>query len=246
MASAAVKHALFLRRLSEGMSECAAVSKAGSPIQVVVETAPKRSFASAIDWPGWCRSGRTPEAALEALAAYAARYQAVAASAGVRLPAVTGPGSFTVVEEIPGDATTDFGAPSKAATVELRPVTAKDADRTATLLEAAWTVFDDVVAAAPAELRKGPRGGGRDRDAIHAHVIGAEQAYAAKVGVRVRQPAAGDAAAVRDMRDSLLAVVRADQSGAPARERGWAPRYCARRIAWHALDHAWEIQDRSG
>jgi len=228
------------------LSESAAVSTKGSPIRVVVETAAKRSFASAIDWPGWSRSGPTPEAALEALAAYTVRYQAVAAVVRLRLPAVTGPGSFNVVEVTPGDATTDFGAPSKAATAELRPVTGKEADRIATLLEAAWSVFGEVVAAAPAELRKGPRGGGRDRDAIRAHVLGAERAYAAKVGVRVRQPAPDDAAAIRDMRGALLAVIRADRTGAPARDRGWAPRYCARRIAWHALDHAWEIQDRSG
>ena len=27
--------------------------------------------------------------------------------------------------------------------------------------------------------------------------------------------------------------------------RPWPERYAARRIAWHALDHAWEIEDRS-
>jgi len=30
-----------------------------------------------------------------------------------------------------------------------------------------------------------------------------------------------------------------------APDRSWPPRYAARRIAWHALDHAWEIEDRS-
>jgi len=221
------------------------VSKAGSHIEVVVEVAPKRSFASAVDWPGWCRSGRTPEAALEALAAYATRYKAVADTAGLRLPTVTGVESFVVVEEIEGDATTTFGAPSKAAAVETRPATAREANRAATLLEAAWTVLDEVVASAPAHLRKGPRGGGRDRDAMFEHVLGAEQAYAGKIGVRVRQPARDDTAAIAAMREALLAVIRADRTGKPAREGGWAPRYCARRAAWHALDHAWEIQDRS-
>lgn len=182
---------------------------------------------------------------MEALAAYAARYKAVAATAGLRLPTVTGVESFVLVEEIEGDATTEFGAPSKAATVEARPATAQKANRAATLLEAAWTVLDHVVASAPAHLRKGPRGGGRDRDAMFEHVLSAEQAYAGKVGVRVRPPSRDDAAAIAAMREALLAVIRADRTGKPAREGGWAPRYCARRLAWHALDHAWEIQDRS-
>ena len=206
---------------------------------------PKRSFASAIEWPGWTRSGRTPEAALEALAAYADRYRPVATAAGLRVPTITGVESFSVVEEIEGDATTSFGAPSKAATVECRPVTGKDADRVAKLLDAAWTILDRVVAASPAELRKGPRGGGRDRDAMFEHVLGAEQAYAGKLGVRVRQPSRDDPAAIRAMREALLAVIRADQTGQPARAGGWTPRYGARRLAWHALDHAWEMQDRS-
>ena len=221
------------------------MSKAGSRVEVVVEAAPKRSFASAIEWPGWSRSGRTPDAAVEALASYAARYAAVAATAKLRLPNVTGVASFVVVEEIEGDATTAFGAPSKAATVEVRPATARDAHRAATLLEAAWTVLDEVVASAPAHLRKGPRGGGRDRDAMYEHVLSAEHAYAGKIGVRVPAPARDDAAAIAAMRDALLAVIRADRTGKPAREGGWAPRYFARRAAWHALDHAWEMQDRS-
>jgi hypothetical protein len=221
------------------------VGKAGSHIEVVVEVAPKRSFASAVEWPGWCRSGWTPEAAVEALAAYATRYEAVAATAGLPLPTVTGVESFIVVEKIEGDATTAFGAPSKAATVEVRPATAREANRAVTLLEAAWTVLDDVVASAPAHLRKGPRGGGRDRDAMYEHVLSAEQAYAGKIEVRVRQPSTDDTAAIAAMREALLAVIRADRTGKPARVGGWAPCYCARRVAWHALDHAWEIQDRS-
>ena len=119
---------------------------------------------------------------MQALAAYATRYEAVATTAGMRLPTVAGVELLIVVEEIEGDATTEFGAPSKAASVEVRPATAREANRVAALLEAAWTVLDEVVASAPADLRKGPRGGGRDRDAMYEHVLSAEQAYAGKVG----------------------------------------------------------------
>jgi hypothetical protein len=31
----------------------------------------------------------------------------------------------------------------------------------------------------------------------------------------------------------------------PVAQAKWPPAYAARRIAWHALDHAWEIEDRS-
>jgi len=106
-------------------------------------------------------------------------------------------------------------------------------------------VFDQVVGGAPAELRKGPRGGGRDRDAIVAHVIGAEGAYASKLGISLPAPAPGDLAAVAALREALLDVLRSPSAGAPVVQKGWPQRYGARRIAWHVLDHAWEIEDRS-
>jgi hypothetical protein len=217
----------------------------GESLAVIMETAPKRSFASALDWPGWSRGGRSPEAALEDLAAYADRYAVVAAAAGLRLPGVTGSDAFTIAEEVAGNATTEFGAPAIAASVETSKATPAGGRRVAALLEAAWTVFDDVVSSAPAALRKGPRGGGRDRDAMVDHVLGAEHAFAGKIGVRLPQPRPADIAARDAVREAILSVVRADRSGVPARAGGWSPRYAARRLAWHALDHAWEMQDRS-
>jgi hypothetical protein len=49
---------------------------------------------------------------------------------------------------------------------------------------ARWPTFDEIAAASPAELRKGPRGGGRDRDRdqLIGHVVGADTAYARKLG----------------------------------------------------------------
>jgi hypothetical protein len=109
------------------------------------------------------------------------------------------------------------------------------------LVSAAWHVFDQVAAAAPKELTRGPRGGGRDRDKIVDHVLGAEPVYLAKLGVRgAKQPAAADAQALQAHRTLILETLQAaDPQGS------WPPRYGARRIAWHALDHAWEIQDRT-
>jgi hypothetical protein len=177
---------------------------------------------------------------LEALAAVAPRYAPVPKAARV----VFAPGDgFVVVERLPGDATTDFGAPGAIAKAESKRLTKKEAGRLSALVAASWTVFDSVVEQAPAALRKGPRGGGRDRDAIVEHVLGAETAYARKLGLRLKQPAAGDHAAVRQHRNAIVAAIRAGTKGAT--EGGWPARYVARRTAWHALDHAWEIEDRT-
>jgi hypothetical protein len=201
-----------------------------------LEATERRVFAWAIDWPGWCRSGRTEGAAIEELAAYRDRYAAVPERAGVRFPASFG---FEVVETVAGNATTDFGAPNVVAPSDRRPLTAASATREASLLAACWSLLDDVAASAPPALRKGPRGGGRDRDAVVAHVEDAETAYAAKFGIRRRD--LGDT----PFREAVLAAVRAARSGAPATEKGWPVRAMVRRMAWHALDHAWEIEDKS-
>jgi hypothetical protein len=197
------------------------------PIPVYLEEGSKRVFACALDWPGWCRAGKTADQALAALKASAPRYAIVAKKAGIGFPSTV---SFEVVERLPGSATTDFGAPGAIATSDRRPPTQKQADGQAALVEAAWTIFERVAAGAPAELRKGPRGGGRDRDVMVRHVMDAEVAYARKLGVRGRP----------EILEALLAAPRR-----PVPERGWPAAYAARRIAWHALDHAWEIQDRS-
>jgi hypothetical protein len=119
------------------------------------------------------------------------------------------------------------------------------ARRLAGLVTAAWAVFDQVAAASPAELRKGPRGGGRDRDQLIGHVIGADTAYARKLGVKRKQPALGDIAALGELRGVIAALLGAPWDGSPVVPGGWTPRYAARRIAWHVLEHAWEIQDRA-
>ena len=213
-------------------------------VPVVLECGAKRVFASVLDWPGWCRSGKTEEAALEALAAYQPRFAPITAAAGHPLPEGLAD-RFTVVERVTGDATTDFGAPGKVTDAERAPLTAAEAKRFAALLGASWDALDRVAATAPAELRKGPRGGGRDRDAVVAHVVAAEAAYARKIGVRMKTPAGDDADAVAALREAIAQVITASRAGEPPVEKGWPPRYAARRIAWHVLDHVWEIEDRS-
>jgi hypothetical protein len=207
---------------------------------VYLEVGKRRVFASAADWPGWTRSGKDEKSALEALAAAAPRYAHAAKAA--RIPFAPD-ASFDVVERLPGNATTEFGAPGAIAKAESKRLTKKEAGRLSALVAASWTVLDRVVENAPSSLRKGPRGGGRDRDKIVEHVLGAEAAYARKLGLRLQQPAAGDSAAVREFRNAIVAGLRAGTRGVT--EGGWPARYAARRMAWHALDHAWEIEDRA-
>jgi hypothetical protein len=170
------------------------------------------------------------------------RYAKVAALAKLKLPDKPG---FKVVERVKGGADTDFGVPRQIVKSDWEPVDSEEAKRTKALLTAAWSTFDRVVAKAPSSLRKGPRGGGRDRDQIVDHVLGAEPAYARKLGLRLQQPARDDRKAIKALRQSLLEVLGKPWNGKPLGEKAWPPRYGARRVAWHVLDHAWEIEDRS-
>jgi hypothetical protein len=219
-------------------------------IPVCLEVRPKQAVASALDWPGWCRAGRDEGTALEALASYAGRYAPVAGQVAVAFPATV---AFDVVERVPGGPATAFAAPECrrpfphiTAEAEQAAVTPAAARRLAGLVSAVWAAFDQIAAASPAELRKGPRGGGRDRDQLIGHVIGAETAYARKLGVKLKQPAIGDIAAIGELREAIATVLGAPSDGSPVVPNGWTTRYAARRIAWHVLEHAWEMQDRAG
>ena len=215
-------------------------------IPVYVEAGDKKVFACSVDFPGWCRSAKTEELALEALAAYAPRYAEVAERAKAAFPAPARAGErFEVVERIKGKGATDFGIPHEIPEADAEPLTARQATRQVELMRAAWAVLDKVAKASPAELRKGPRGGGRDRDKMLAHVLGAEAAYARQVGVKLPPPEVGDRKAIKALRDELAEALGGASDGSRPTPKGWPPRYAMRRIAWHVLDHAWEMQDRA-
>jgi hypothetical protein len=219
-------------------------AKTGATTPVCLEIGQRRVFASALEWPGWCRSAKSEEEALGALADYAARYKPAAERAGVWFPARAA-NAFDVVERLKGGVTTDFGAPEATARAEKEPTTAAEAKRLAALVTGAWTVFDEVAAAAPAELRKGPRGGGRDRDKMISHVLDAEAAYARKLGLKFKPPDLRDLTAIEEIREAIATILATPSDGKPLVPKGWTVRYAARRIAWHVLDHAWEMTDRA-
>lgn len=182
--------------------------------------------------------------------AYAARYQAVLAAAGIDFPALPEPVGIMVVERLAGTSTTDFGAPGEAPAADGRAVTDADLVRLRAMLDACWAALDGARDAAPAELAKGLRGGGRDRDTIYTHVVEAEVAYLSRLGREA--PVAGPwspdrvalerAAALEGLEAAVHGLV---QAAGPRGGRRWSARYFVRRAAWHALDHAWEIEDRT-
>jgi hypothetical protein len=231
------------------------VSPSRGEHDVYLEVGTKRVFAGAIGWPGWCRSGRDADAALQALVAYAYRYEKVVHDVRPAFRPAGAIGDLHVVERLTGDATTDFGAPSIAPAVDARAIDAKELDRLESLLRACWSAFDLAAASALGkELTKGPRGGGRDLNAIVWHVVNAEVSYAGKLGAGAKRPKMDDDR-IADFRDDVRAVIlealsRALTDGLPETgPRGgkmWTPPYFVRRAAWHVADHLWEIQDRSG
>ena len=211
-------------------------------LEVVIEAGDKKVFVSALAWPGWSRSAKTRDEAIERLLAYAPRYAPVAKLAGLDFPEVF---DVAVVQRLTGGSGTDFGVPSRIHEPDTALVSKAEAARLAALVEAAWTTFDRIAAGAPAELRKGPRGGGRDRDKMVGHVMGADGAYAREIGLKAKELAFGDREAYEVLRRQVLDVLRQPSDGKPLAGRKWTQRYAARRIAWHAIDHAWEMEDRS-
>src|SRR5215469_2453675 len=155
-------------------------------LRVTLEIGPKdkQVVAVAPDWPGLERGAKTEEAAIARLQAYRPRYARVAKLAGMEaeFAAIT---TVDVVEHYPGTGSTDFWGISFAfSNIDRQAMSSAELERDLTLLQACWTFFDTVRSRVSAEMRKGPRGGGRDRDRIVQHTLGAEQDMAAKLSLR--------------------------------------------------------------
>jgi hypothetical protein len=219
-------------------------------IDVYLEKGAKRVFAGAVEWPGWCRSGRDETSALEALQQYGPRYAAVLRGTGLGFKASPQGSAFRAVERLPGNASTDFGAPDRAPKADLRPVSEADLRRFQVILKACWRAFDSAEAAARGKsLRKGPRGGGRDLPKIAEHVAGGDGSYLTRIAWKLKGADESPDAALKRARQAVLeALETAVRVGLPSQgPRGgviWTVRYFVRRVAWHVLDHAWEIEDR--
>jgi hypothetical protein len=219
--------------------------------EVYLEVGQKKMFAGALDWPGWCRGARDEEAALATLLEYAPRYARIFSRTTIDFVPPGDPAAFAVVERLAGNSTTDFGAPDVAPTRDSEPLDEAARERSEAILEAIWRAFDRAVRAAEGkELCKGPRGGGRERDGIVRHVLGADAAYLRRVGQKFSQD---DSAPLDDelrrtrqaIRAALAAGVRGEiPHQGPRGGALWTPHYFVRRVAWHTVDHLWEIEDR--
>ena len=220
-------------------------------IDLFVETGKKKTFVGAVDWPGWCRSGRDEESALQTLIDYGPRYAQVLQSSGIDFQVPTDVSDVLVIERHDGNATTDFGAPAVVLDADREPIDLVEFERYQTLLQACWQAFDAAVERAEdRELLKGPRGGGRDLEKITDHVLDADRGYLSRVAWKHKREegtsTVDELSRTRQAIEKALEV--AVNEGLPERgPRGgiiWPARYFVRRVAWHVLDHAWEIEDR--
>jgi hypothetical protein len=218
-------------------------------VRTVIEGGPKekRFVAFSIDWPGWSRGARSAELAMEMLESYRERYRPVAGLAGMARE-FDAAGPLEIVEEKLGTGSTDFwGISFSPSAAEHGPMGEAEFERAITLLGACWAFFDGIAARVSPEMRKGSRGGGRDRDQIIRHTIRVEsEDFAKQVGLRIPEGAALTPDGLRQHRDAYVAAMRAYNAGEVTRRmRSWTLPFLIRHSAYHTLDHAWEMEDKN-
>ena len=219
------------------------------PVRTVIDHGPKdkRVVAVALDWPGWSRGAKTTDVAVETLESYRARYRPIAALAGMERE-FDAAGALEIVEQKVGTGSTDFwGISFSPASEETDPMDGARLDRGIKLLRAAWVFFDDVSERVSPAMRKGARGGGRERDQIIRHVMRVESLdFAKQVGLQIvdgEEPIAPEAR--RAYREEFVAGMRAYNAGdLKRRMRSWTLPFLIRHSAFHTLDHAWEMEDK--
>ena len=218
---------------------------------VYLEIGEKRVFAGAVEWPGWCRSGRSAELALQALLDSGSRYSQILQSTELGFEAPERASSLNIVERLDGNSTTDFGAPDVPLSADKKPIDANELHRLQALLKSCWVAFDEAVIMADGmQLRKGPRGGGRDLTRIIDHVLMADASYLKRIGWKMQNVDEGKLKERLDrIRKEILEAFEAAAQGelpvvGPRGGKRWVPRFFVRRVAWHVIDHAWELEDR--
>ena len=217
------------------------------PVRTVLERGPKgkKAVAFAIDWPGWSRGAKAPDLALATLESYRRRYRPIALAAGMADEFdVAGP--LDVIEDRIGTGSTDFwGISFSPSSFEQGQMDDTEIDRKINLLRASWAFFDSVAARVSAEMRKGPRGGGRDRDRIIRHTIRTEsEDFAKRVGLRIPEGGALTPDGLVAHRESFVAAIRAYNGGEGRRTVSWTLPFLIRHSAFHVMDHACEMEDK--
>ncbi len=218
------------------------------PVRTVIEhgTKDKRSVAFSLDWPGWNRGAKSAELALATLESYRDRYRPIAELAGMAQE-FDAAGPLEVVEDRVGTGSTDFwGISFSPSSTEHGQLALAELERKLALLQACWAFFDEVVARVSPEMRKGPRGGGRDRNRIFRHTVRTEsEDFAKQVGIRNTEESALTPDGLLQHRETYLAAIRAYNAGEVEKKmRSWTLPFLIRHAAFHTLDHAWEMEDK--
>ncbi len=217
-------------------------------LRVTLEIGPKekRFVAVAPDWPGLERGAKTEAAAIDTLSSYLPRYAQVATLAGMNT-AFASLKDINVVERYSGTGSTDFRGISFAfSSIDKQDVSSDELERELRLLQACWTFFDEVRGKVSAEMQRGPRGGGRDKDKIVRHTFVAEQQWGKKIGVLTPDEALLTAEGWQAHRDAYCNAIRDYHAqGKPAgKVAKWPLRFLIRHTAFHTMDHAWEMEDK--
>jgi hypothetical protein len=212
-------------------------------LEIVIERGKKKAVAYAPSWPGLSRGASSIDGALEKLASYADRYRGVAALAGLSGEFPSTP-TFKIVEEVPGRGMTDFwGISFNPSTGELGQMSEPECERKLAILRACWKYFDRVAARVSADLKKGPRGGGRDRDQIIRHIFANERDWAKMLALDLSEDAMLTAQGRAKHRNAYVRAIR-QYNAAGKSARSWRLQFLLRHTAYHVMDHAWEMEDK--
>jgi hypothetical protein len=214
-------------------------------LRVILEIGKKRRIvAAAYEWPGLDRWGTSEDDALAKLESYVPRYAAVAERAGMA-DEFANQRAPTVIERVPGSSSTDFwGIAHVPSETEREVLSPKELERRLELLRGAWAYFDATAERVSTELLPGARGGGRSREQIIRHTYGSEpEQMSRKVEVRTPLEVVLTPDGLAAHREAYLDALRAyNEEAKPART--WPIQFLIRRTAQHAMDHAWEMEDR--
>lgn len=220
-------------------------------MRTAVERGPKdkKHVAYAIDWPGLERNGKSTDAAVEHMNRYRERYAAVAKRAGLAAEYAAEPATSVVIE-YEGVSSTDFWGISFAhSELDHEPIGTEELARQLDLLQACWAELDDIATRVSPDLKKGPRGGGRDRDHIVRHVLASEIDWVKRLDIRpdVHDIVPQDARSL--FHQQIVDEIRDlhAQGHEKSRAKGgpyWTHRFLIRHLAYHVMDHAWEMEDK--
>lgn len=219
--------------------------------RVYIENGRKTVFAGSIDWPGWVAQGDNEPAAMQELYDVAQRYARVMHAAQIDFSTPISRKDLQAIQTLEGGYATDLGGPRMVPHFDETPMTEKDLNAYQELLMAIWRSFDTAVLSSDGKLLSPPiKGGLIDVYAIIDHLIQSDQSDLERLGVTHRLRFHNDPLdELRDIREAMLrAISRAAFNDIPHREllgEIWSARTFIRKIAWHTLSHAWEIEDRT-